>query len=46
LCVDGDLYFGNKNKIEKALNEQIYEYIFIYDIKKDKEVSTKLTIVE
>ena len=50
MCVDGDLYFGDKIKIEKALNKKMNEWshytFFIYDVKKDKEVYTKLTIVE
>jgi len=50
LYVSGRLYFGNKNKIEKALNKKINEFsqynFFIYDLKKDKQVCTKLAIVE
>ena len=50
MYVDGDLYFGEKIKIEKALNKKMSEWshynFFIYDLKKDKEVYTKLAIVE
>lgn len=50
MCVDDDLYFGDKIKIEKALNKKMNEWshynFFIYNLKKDKEVYTKLTIAE
>jgi hypothetical protein len=48
LYVSGRLYFGNKNKIEKALNKNdLPQYnFFVYDLKKDKQVCTKLAIVE
>ena len=50
MYVDDDLYFGDKIKIEKALNKKIDEEphynFFIYNLKKDKEVYTKLTIAE